>query len=225
VSAILLGPLAKATPPAKHRRRRLRAIEETPSEFFAWVDHRASLSPGPAALEKTPVEHDGNESAEIEEQGFRVFLESCDKPRSGPSSVAMAELAKLPRTRASRRTHEPATAQLEFLGDYPGDFRYDGRQTANLVCAAMNRRHTDNEDEDWDEDGDYEAFDGYDSQIDEDAPTVPCPYCRREIHEDANQCPYCGQYVSREDAPRQPKPWWLIVGVVVCLYLIWRWLW
>jgi hypothetical protein len=93
----------------------------------------------------------------------------------------------------------------------------------------MSRRHTaDDEDEDWD-DGESESFDDYDTDADdvnadEEEPTVPCPYCRREIHEDANQCPYCEQYVSREDAPRQPKPWWLIGGVIVCLYVVWQWL-
>jgi predicted nucleic acid-binding Zn ribbon protein len=54
--------------------------------------------------------------------------------------------------------------------------------------------------------------------------TVECPYCGREIHEDAQRCPYCEQYISEEDAPPRRKPWWIIVGVVVCLYIVWRWL-
>lgn len=92
----------------------------------------------------------------------------------------------------------------------------------------MSRSRLDDDDDadgDWDDDADIDAFNGYDSQADEDEPTVPCPYCRREIHEDSSQCPYCERYISREDAPRQPKPWWLIVGVIVCLYAVWRWLW
>jgi hypothetical protein len=27
-----------------------------------------------------------------------------------------------------------------------------------------------------------------------------------------------------EDAPPQRKPWWIIVGVLICLYLIYHWM-
>ena len=46
-------------------------------------------------------------------------------------------------------------------------------------------------------DDDYE----YDVDEDDEEPTVSCPYCRRQIHEDAQRCPYCEQYISAEDAP------------------------
>ncbi len=68
----------------------------------------------------------------------------------------------------------------------------------------------DPEDDDWSDDWD-------------DEPTVSCPHCRREILEDAERCPYCEQYLSKEDAPRQRKPWWVIIGVIVCLYVVYRW--
>jgi len=67
--------------------------------------------------------------------------------------------------------------------------------------------------DEWEEDGDG----------DEDEPTVPCPYCRREIPEDVAQCPYCENYISSYDAPPSRKPWWLILGVAICLYLVYRW--
>jgi hypothetical protein len=54
-------------------------------------------------------------------------------------------------------------------------------------------------------------------------PTVPCPYCHREILEEAERCPYCESYISREDAPAARKPWWIVVGVIVCLYVVYRW--
>lgn len=54
-------------------------------------------------------------------------------------------------------------------------------------------------------------------------PTVPCPYCRREIHEDAQRCPYCEQYISAEDAPAWQKPWWLLLGVAICLLIVLSW--
>lgn len=61
-------------------------------------------------------------------------------------------------------------------------------------------------------------------QFDEDEPTVPCPHCRKEIHEDAQRCPYCEQYVTEEDTPTRGKPWWLILGVAACLYAVYRWI-
>ena len=69
------------------------------------------------------------------------------------------------------------------------------------------------EEEDW-EDGDG----------DDEAATVPCPYCKRQIHEDSQRCPYCENYISDEDAPLASKPWWLIAGVAVCLYIVYRWI-
>jgi hypothetical protein len=69
-------------------------------------------------------------------------------------------------------------------------------------------------------DSDDEPEDDYDDEDDE--PTVPCPWCRREILEDSPRCPYCEKYISAEDAPPTPKPWWIIITAVVCLYLIVR---
>lgn len=65
----------------------------------------------------------------------------------------------------------------------------------------------------------------FDDDADEDEPTVPCPYCGREIHEDAQRCPYCEQYISAEDAPAGPKPWWIVLGVILCLLMVLGWLW
>jgi hypothetical protein len=73
--------------------------------------------------------------------------------------------------------------------------------------------HRRSHEEDWDDDGS-------DSDGEE---TVPCPYCRRQIHEDSERCPYCENYLSREDAPPRPKPWWLVVGVLVCLAIVAMW--
>ncbi len=59
---------------------------------------------------------------------------------------------------------------------------------------------------------------------DDDDYTIPCPWCKRPIHEDAEQCPYCEHYISEEDAPPKRKPWWIIVGVLICFYLIYHWM-
>ena len=79
----------------------------------------------------------------------------------------------------------------------------------------------DDPQDEFDEDEDYDD-DAFDE--DEDEPTVACPYCKREIHEDSQRCPYCEQYISQEDAPPARKPWWLIAGVILCLYLLLRWI-
>lgn len=79
-----------------------------------------------------------------------------------------------------------------------------------------NRSYDDDEeydDEDWGED--YGDSDSDDDGND----TVPCPYCRRLIHEDSQRCPHCGHYISEEDAsPR--KPLWIVVGALLCLFCL-----
>ena len=59
---------------------------------------------------------------------------------------------------------------------------------------------------------------------DEDDDTVSCPYCSRQIHEDSVRCPHCEQYLSEEDEPPARKPWWLYIGVLLCLYVVYRWI-
>ncbi len=56
----------------------------------------------------------------------------------------------------------------------------------------------------------------------DDDTTIPCPYCRRPIYEDSQRCPHCGNYISEEDAPAARKPWWIIVGALVVLYVLYR---
>ena len=71
--------------------------------------------------------------------------------------------------------------------------------------------------------GDEEP-DGFDTSADDaDDATYPCPYCRRPIYEDSPRCPHCERYISAEDAPRQRKSWWLILGVVICLLAALAW--
>jgi len=79
----------------------------------------------------------------------------------------------------------------------------------------MPRRVLD--DDEWDDDEEYGA------DKDDGEPTVPCPYCDRQIPEDTPRCPYCENYISEEDAPPAKKPWWIVVGVLICLYIVYRW--
>ena len=79
----------------------------------------------------------------------------------------------------------------------------------------MSRRRVAEEDEfEDDEEVDYG----------EDDATISCPYCGREIHEDSVRCPGCERYLSEEDAPPQRRPWWFILGLIACGYVIWRWI-
>lgn len=87
----------------------------------------------------------------------------------------------------------------------------------------MTRRTMDDEDweEDWSDDsGDDEVFD----QDSDDEPTITCPYCGSEVHEDSPRCPSCENYLSNEDRPPAPKPWWFLIGAGLGLLVFLRWL-
>ena len=74
-------------------------------------------------------------------------------------------------------------------------------------------------DDEWDDDGD-----GWDGDGDDDEATDPCPHCRRPVYEDSPRCPHCGEYLGAEDAPPARKPWWVVLGVLLCLYAVYRWI-
>src|SRR5438105_15912977 len=82
---------------------------------------------------------------------------------------------------------------------------------------SMGRRIAADEEDNWD---DYEPEDG----PPDDDDTIPCPYCRRPIHEDAQRCPYCEHYISQEDAPPSQKPPWILLGILVCLAMVVLWI-
>lgn len=81
----------------------------------------------------------------------------------------------------------------------------------------------DDDDDDWDEPLDDDAGEYDPDDDDDDEPTIACPYCGEEIHEDAPRCPACGEYISAEDAPHERKPWWIIIGAAICLLLVYLW--
>jgi len=72
------------------------------------------------------------------------------------------------------------------------------------------------------DDADDEWDDDLVADDEDDEPTVPCPFCRREILEDTPRCPHCERYLTADDVARRPKPLWVMVTAVVCLAIaIW----
>ena len=77
-------------------------------------------------------------------------------------------------------------------------------------CGGCGNCHSDS----WDDD----------NEDSEDSATIPCPNCGQEFYEDSPRCPHCGQYISAEDAPPRRMPWWIVLGVVLCLCVIALWI-
>lgn len=85
------------------------------------------------------------------------------------------------------------------------------------------RNYEDDDGEDLDDaDDDYDS--GYADGDDDEEPTVHCPYCRGEVHEEAQKCHHCDHYLSREDSPSERRPWWFYVVIAFCLYTVFQWL-
>jgi hypothetical protein len=72
------------------------------------------------------------------------------------------------------------------------------------------------DDDDYDPDDPETYPDGM--YADENLPTVPCPYCHEEVVEDVAACPYCGNYLSREDAtPGQSRSLFWVIMMLLAL--------
>jgi hypothetical protein len=50
-----------------------------------------------------------------------------------------------------------------------------------------------------------------------------CPHCESAIFADAERCPFCGYYQSREDRPAR-RSWVIVTGVVICLAVVLMWI-
>ena len=42
---------------------------------------------------------------------------------------------------------------------------------------------------------------GVDEASDDSEPTIACPYCKRQIHEDSPRCPHCEQVLPESSLP------------------------
>jgi hypothetical protein len=81
----------------------------------------------------------------------------------------------------------------------------------------------DNWDEPDDEDG-WEPDEGeWQPEPEDEDETVPCPHCQAPVYEGAEQCPACGLYLSEEDAPPSRKSWWIVLGAVLGMLVVYLW--
>jgi len=80
-----------------------------------------------------------------------------------------------------------------------------------LVRSTMNEYYDD----------EYYDDEYYDESDDDDLDTEPCPNCGREVYEEAERCPYCGEYIIRSSNPLAGRPtWWIILGILGLLGFI-----
>lgn len=70
-------------------------------------------------------------------------------------------------------------------------------------------------DDGWDEDPSEDLEDEADD--DDEKSTVPCPYCRQPVYDDAEYCTNCEEFISLEDAPPERKPLWIVLTAIFCL--------
>jgi hypothetical protein len=48
-----------------------------------------------------------------------------------------------------------------------------------------------------------------------------CPECDEEVYEDAEQCPYCGQYIVHSTHPFHGRSgWWIALGALGIIAVI-----
>jgi hypothetical protein len=72
--------------------------------------------------------------------------------------------------------------------------------------------------EEWDDDRPLEVWEypaGDDA--DEESTTTVCPYCTAGTYDDTEQCPQCGEYITREQLSWSHYPPWVYAGALIGL--------
>lgn len=70
---------------------------------------------------------------------------------------------------------------------------------------------TDEADEEW-----------VDEEDDSEGELLSCPSCRCEVHEDTQQCPHCGEWITPVDPRDRPRLWlWTVVvaALIVSMFV------
>lgn len=75
----------------------------------------------------------------------------------------------------------------------------------------------------WDGAGDEGPSDADVADFGDDAAaaTLPCPHCRRDIHEDSERCPHCGDWIQPPAARQRAGAPLLIAAVVMIGLILW----
>lgn len=83
----------------------------------------------------------------------------------------------------------------------------------------------DDRDDDGDDSVDEDPLESdQDPENDEDAAErIPCPFCKKPVHEDADICPRCGNFIGGEDAPRRRVPPFVWIGVILAGLCVLTW--
>ena len=75
----------------------------------------------------------------------------------------------------------------------------------------------DDSDDGWSDDG----FDDHPDDSDENAETVVCSSCDRDVYEEASMCPYCGEFLTASTSAWDGRPgWWSTIGFVGIIAVI-----
>jgi predicted nucleic acid-binding Zn ribbon protein len=84
-------------------------------------------------------------------------------------------------------------------------------------------RHDDRDDDD-DDSVDEDPLESDQDPDDDDAgESIPCPFCKKPIHEDADVCPRCGNFVGGDDAPRRRVPLFVWIGMILAGLCVLTW--
>ena len=70
----------------------------------------------------------------------------------------------------------------------------------------------------WDDDAYEEWVDDDEDASDDDL--LSCPACRRSVHEDTQQCPHCGDWITPVDLSSRAKRWIWIAVVILMIMLM-----
>lgn len=81
------------------------------------------------------------------------------------------------------------------------------------------------EEDRWSAEDDWEEDEWSEDHWDDDeAETIPCPACGEEVYEDADHCPYCGEYIVHSGSGyvwKERPVWWIVLGILGILAVIW----
>ena len=76
----------------------------------------------------------------------------------------------------------------------------------------------------WTDDDDVDDPDlpDEDDSDDEEVETRPCPSCGKQVYEDSEQCPHCGNYITWSTSAWSDRPWWWVaLGLLGAAAMLW----